>query len=178
MKKIFFAIVMALCAMGVQAQHASDVSVWSENDNAAHSGVFTNVILGAYTGDIETGAGLGLDLGYRYHIISGLHWNILTVGTNFAWNNDEYDGGDFLNVRFKSGAHYITPEILGSKRMYVDFNLGYSVNTKYSELNGFTYDVGLGVNLSRLFSLGITWDAISKDSATWGIIGAKFGFNF
>lgn len=178
MKKLLLALAMVFCVAGAQAQRASEAAVWSEDNDAAHSGFFVNPVLGAYVGDIDdTGFGFGADLGYRLHLTSGLHWNILTAG----WNSGLINGGEDIeylsNVRILTGARYNTPRILAGKSMYVNFDLGCSINT-YSSDAAFAYNLGVGVNLSRLISLGVAWDGISKDGYNLGIIGLKLGINF
>lgn len=178
MKKLFLALVMVLGTVASQAQRAFEATTWSDDDSPAHSGFYANALVGAYTGDLEeTAFGFGAEVGYRLHLTNGLHWNILSAGWN-SGVSDYIEVGDLSNVRIMTGARFITPDFLAGKRMYINFDLGYSINTSYGDMSGFAYNVGLGVNLSRSFSMGVSWDGISKDSYNWGIVGLKLGFNF
>lgn len=178
MKKMLLALAMLLGIASAQAQRASEASVWNEDNGINHSGLFVNPYLGAMTGDVDTMFGFGVELGYRYHFGSGFNWDILTVG----WNSGIKDGGDDVErmsaVRIMTGARYNSAPVLAGKSLYGNFNLGYSVSTNESYMNGFTYSVGAGVNLSRLVSLGISWDGTTRDSFNWGIVGLKLGLNF
>lgn len=175
MKKLFLVLALiAATATTALAQRAAEASVWSDDNDINHSGFFFNPIIGAMVGDVPTSFGYGFEGGYRYHFASGVNWDILTVGLNTCSESFE----DYASVRLLTGVRYNTPNILAGKSMYFNFNLGYQINTKHDYMSGFAYGLGLGVNLTRLVSLGFTWEGNTADSANWGIFGAKVGFNF
>ncbi|MDE6453095.1 MAG: hypothetical protein K2L27_02705 [Muribaculaceae bacterium] len=182
MKKILIAFVMLFGAFAANAQRAGEATMWSDDSDFNHSGFFFNPTVGVMTGDCDTGFGLDLTAGYRWHISSGFNWDILKVGMN----TDVANFGEMLSLRFLSGFRYNSPALFADKGLYVDFGLGYQVFTDETDLSGFAYEVGAGVNLTRLISLGLVWEGNTSSVDTyygsynlsWGTFGVRLGLNF
>lgn len=194
MKKLLFAIAMICSVLSVSAQRAGDATAW--NDSKAvesdfnHSGFILNPTIGVMTGDVETGFGIGVDLGYRWHISSGFNWDIITAG--ISTNSAEFS--DNLNVRLLSGFRYNSPAIFGDKGLYANLGLGYQLMTSDTDLGGFAYEVGVGINLTRIVSLGLVWEGNTASTSYsyksgrnwyeedvnyhWGMFGVRLGLNF
>lgn len=181
MKKLLLVLALVFAtATSAMAQRAGEATVWADDNDINHSGFYLNPYLGAMAGDVSTSFGFGAEIGYRYHFGYGINWDILTLG----WNSCSDSFEELSSIRLMTGVRYNTPQILAGKSMYINFNLGYQFNTYDGDLNGFTYGVGLGVNLSRLVSLGIAWEGNTKhedywdSNLNWGIVGLKLGINF
>lgn len=182
-KLLIMLTLVASYAISVNAQRASDSDLsWKYDNGVNHSGFVTDITAGVLTGDMDTDFALGVKLGYRWHIYNGLNWDIVSVGASTGVSNF----AEAMNLRFLTGFRYNTPVDLIGKSLYVNFGLGYCLSTDDTDWGGFAYEVGAGVNLNRLISLGIVWEgsnwSASYDgwdfSAKFGIIGVKLGLNF
>lgn len=184
MKKLLLIFtVLVTSAITSSAQRASDSDLsWHGNSDINHNGIFTDVTAGVLTGDLDTDFGLGLKLGYRWHVSDGISWDIASIGLSTGVS----DFSEALNLRFLTGFRYNTPEDLVGKSLYVNFGLGYCLSTDDTDFGGFAYEVGAGVNLTRTLSLGLVWEGSNwsyeyenwKISGKFGIIGLKLGLNF
>lgn len=186
MKKFLVVFTLLLGAVSMSAQRAGEVSMWSnETSEINHSGMFVNPAIGLQTGDCDDDFAVSLQLGYRWHIASGFNWNIFEAGANTGVSNFT----DMLDLRFLSGFRYNSPEIVAGRSLYVDVAFGYNYLTKIKE-GGFAYEVGAGVNLNRLVSLGLVWEGSTASysvgygrysadvDAKWGTVGIRLGLNF
>lgn len=179
MKKIFVIFALIFSVMTAKAQLASEASIWSEGaSDINHSGVFVNPAIGLQCGDVEDDFGIAVNLGYRWHIGSGFNWDVISFGVNTGVSNFT----EMLDMRFLSGFRYNTPEILAGKSLYLNCAFGYHFLTDNTDISGFAWEVGGGVNITRKISLGIVYEAskYSDDywSAKWGIVGLRLGLNF
>lgn len=178
MKKVLVAFALIFSVFAAKAQLASEGAVWNEDAGVNHSGVFLNPSIGYVTGDIDSGFGVSLNLGYRWHVGSGFNWDILSVGANSEVSNFT----ETLDLRFLTGVRYNSPAVLAGKSLYANFGLGYHLLTDNTDIGGFAWEIGAGVNLSSKVSVGIIYEAshYSEDgaSANWGLVGARVGFNF
>lgn len=184
MKKLIFATLLSLFAIPSFAQRASDadVSSWGGDESWNHSGAFTELVLGGVVGDMDGDFGVGVNLGYRLHIWNGICWDVLKVGINGGVSHLS----DTLDMRFISGLRYNTPAVVGGKSLYLNCAFGYHFLTDNTDLDGFAYEVGAGVNLNPNFSMGITWEASQAETDgyysdydyNWGIIGLKLAYQF
>lgn len=192
MKKLFLLFAIAFSVATTSAQRASDMGVFNnDNDDWNHSSAFVETSLGAVVGDVsETGFGWGVGVGYRWHIANGICWDIVKAGMN----TDVLNFTDALTVKALSGIRYNSPRIIGDKSLFVNAAFGYHLNTSNTDINGFAYEVGTGINLSKHISLGLSWEgfAASYDveirkgkkvtyrevNSHWGTIGVKLGVQF
>ncbi|MDE6540699.1 MAG: hypothetical protein K2L74_01665 [Muribaculaceae bacterium] len=183
MKKILIAFVMLFGAFAANAQRASEATIWNEDYDFNHSGFFLNPTIGVMTGDRFNGFGFDITAGYRWHAGSGFNWDILKVGMN----TETSYFGEMFSLRFLSGFRYNSPALFAGKGLYVDFGLGYQVSTYEGDLSGFAYEVGAGVNLTRLISLGLVWEGNNTSGDVyegstrvdgWGLFGVRLGLNF
>lgn len=183
MKKIIIASLLSLFAIPTFAQRASDADVsYMGDENWNHSGAFTELVLGGQVGDVDADFGVGLNFGYRLHIWNGISWDVAKIGVNTGVSHFT----DVLDLRFLSGFRYNTPNFVAGKSLYLNCAFGYHFLTDNTDLDGFAYEVGAGVNLNPNFSMGITWDASQSDvegyysdySWNWGIIGLKLAYQF
>lgn len=185
MKKLLIAIAMICSVISVSAQRAGDATTWNDKLDEGdfnHSGFFLNPTIGVTAGDVETGFGVGVGLGYRWHIASGFNWDIvkaeaMTDVSNFT---------DALAVRFMSGIRYNSPVLFSDKGLYADFGIGYQFMTSDTDNSGVAYEIGVGLNLTRTVSLGLVWEGNSSSyesygydfDAHWGMFGVRLGLNF
>ncbi len=186
MKKFLTLIISLCCAFGIYAQRAGEASVWNNDSEVNHSGFFLNPTIGVMTGDVDTDFGIDLTVGYRLNLVDGLSWDILKVGANTGVSNFS----DLMTLRFLSGFRYNSPEIVADKSLYADFSLGYCLMTEDTDLHGFAYEVGAGVNLTSNLSLGIVWEGNNPRYSyedgryeytfkySFGTIGLRLGLNF
>ncbi len=186
MKKILTTLLLFCCILTLNAQRAGEASIWNDNSDINHSGFFLNPTLGVMVGDVDTDFGIDITVGYRWHIASGFSWDILKIGANTGVSNF----ADLMTLRFLSGIRYNSPEIIADKSLYADFSLGYCLLTDDTECNGFAYEIGAGINLTRTFSLGIVWEGNNpkyswEDSYykyttkfNYGTFGVRLGLNF
>lgn len=186
MKKILTTLMLLCCILVANAQRAGEASIWNDNSDINHSGFFLNPTIGVMTGDVDTDFGIDITVGYRWHIASGFSWDILKIGANTGVSNFS----DLMTLRFLSGIRYNSPEIIGDKSLYADFSLGYCLLTDDTDLNGFAYEVGAGINLTKSISVGIVWegnnpkysweDAYYKytEKFSYGTFGVRLGLNF
>lgn len=171
MRKILIFLFTLIIASSVSAQRASDSDLnWYESD-INHSGVFTDASAGIFTGG--TDFGLSLKLGYRLNIYDGLSWDTISVGSGSGIS----EFMDYLTLRLLTGFRYNTNEDLIGKSLYANVGLGYCMAIDDTEIEGnsFAFEIGAGINLSRLISVGIVWEGSTFD---WGIAGIKLGLNF
>ena len=191
MKKFIISSLLSLLVLPVMAQRASDadVSSWGDND-WSHSGFFGEVVLGGQVGDVDGDFGVGFNLGYRWHIWNGLCWDVLNAGLNAGVSHFT----ETLDARFLSGIRYNTPQFVAGKSLYINCAFGYHFLTDETDIDGFAYEIGAGVNLNPHLSLGITWEAnnsseeysyqvgrywyTDKVDYNWGIIGLKLAYQF
>jgi len=193
MKKLLIAIAMICSVMSVSAQRAGDATSWNDKSvvegDFNHSGFFLNPTIGVTAGDVDTGFGVGLGLGYRWHIGSGFNWDIvkadaITDVSNFT---------DALTVRFQTGVRYNSPVLFSDKGLYADFGIGYQFNTNDTDMSGVAYEIGIGLNMTRTISLGLVWEGNSSSyeyyvpgryggtydvDSHWGMFGVRLGLNF
>lgn len=178
MKKILTIVVVILCALSVRCQ---------STENYTHSGIFADVSAGLFNDSYGNDFGIGLKAGYRYHIYEGICWDVASIGANtcIGWHGEEF------NLRFLSGIHYDLPKNILTKSLYANLDLGYCLSTYDTSCGGFAYDIGLGINLTRLISLGLVWEGSLwrqeytiadglrlKFKENFGTIGIQFGLNF
>lgn len=196
MKKII-ALLLLICAFlplnQALAQRAGEYNVTPRDDSWNKSGVFANIGFGLsayenysnYWEDRCFSPGLSIDLGYRYHFGQGFYWNIVKVG----YSNPRFDRfGEASTMRFMTGFRYMSAPILADRPVYTHFDLGYFVNVANTNYwDGFAYEIGVGVAISRTISLGIAWEG-SKASNFYhyrwpntepiGIFALQLGINF
>lgn len=183
MKKFWTAFVFVL---GLAAANTQSVSAaWDDDCN--HSGVFLNPTVGVTVGDVDTDFGVGLGLGYRWHITNGICWDVASVGASTGVSNFT----EQLNLRILSGLRYNSPALFADKGLYGSFGLGYQFCTDNTDISGLAYEVGAGINFSRTISLGFVWEGncasytvvgprnytVDVDSH-WGTFGVRLGINF
>lgn len=188
------AILLLVCAFlplnQALAQRASEYNIAPRDYSWNKSGVFANIGFGLsvydYCGywDHERNftTGLSVDLGYRYHFGQGFYWNIFKLS---YYNPYLADFGDSSSLRFMTGARYLSQPILAERPLYAHFDLGYYLNVgdhDYYEWDGFAYEIGVGVALSRTISLGLAWEGTATSHHQYrqpiGIFALQLGINF
>lgn len=175
MKKIFviLALIFSVLTAKVQA-----VSIWNQGSGINHSGAFINPAVGLQCGDVDDDFGIAVNVGYRWHLGSGFNWDVVSFGINTGVSNFS----EMLDMRFLTGLRYNTPQIFAGKSLYLNCGFGYHFLTDNTDINGFAWEVGGGVNINRGLSLGLIYEG-SKYSkhgwgAKWGIVGLRLGLNF
>lgn len=180
MKRLIAASLLSVSALMAGAHNAG-----SNCSDQAHSGMFADISAGAETGDFGDDFALALKVGYRLNLYEGLSWNIASMGAGMGVSYP-----DDINMRFMSGFRYNLPFCFNNRSVYVNADFGYCFSTSDTAFGGFAYEVGAGVNFSRLISLGIVWEGsvwnyheetyLYELSAKckFGTIGLKLGFNF
>lgn len=183
MRKLMILMVVVVSAITASAQRASDADLsWYGDDDINHSGIFADLSAGCLTTNTDFAA--SLKLGYRWNFNESFSWDVISIGAGTGVSAFT----DYLALRFLTGIRYNTPEELIGKSLYFNVGLGYSRMVDDTEMEGgaFAYEIGGGVALSRLISLGIVWEGSSgfadgtdsKNSMIWGLIGVKLGINF
>ncbi len=156
-----------------------------------HSGLFINTGIGVLTGDADTDFAWEFGWGYRWHITSGISWEIFRLGFNVGVSNFT----DTWDLRFTTGVRYDTPrfDFLKGRSLYAHFNLGYGGRPLADESDGggFVWEIGAGIKLNRKCSVGLFYQA-DKDSYeyyvpyygyddvnfNWGMFGVKIEYQF
>lgn len=197
MKKIILVAICAIMSLGASAQIIKSetsertivkVETPKKVESWNHSGFFFNTGIGVITGDCDTDFGWEFGMGYRWHIASGISWEILRLGFNTGVSNFE----ELINIRLTTGIRYDSPRLdfMKGKSLYATFVCGGGVNPEY-ESTGFVYEVGAGVKLTRNCSVGLFWhgnptleeweyDDYGYDygDANYGMFGAKIEWLF
>lgn len=202
MKKFLIACMIACTALSGSAQiirsttsertikvkpEAPKVLSWN------HSGCFVNTGIGLLAGDAPSDFAWELGWGYRWHIGSGVSWEVFRFGFNTGVSHFK----DLFDLRITTGLRYDSPRIagLGERSIYANFCFGYggrvSPPDEICSYGGFVYEIGLGVKLTRKCSLGLIWQGnndnfdvdlpmggyVSGD-ASWGMFGVKIEWQF
>lgn len=177
MKKLL-TVISLLFVLSIQskAQRAGELNVWNVDDNWNHSGLFVEGGLGIFTGSnyhIENVLGVEINAGYRLHLTKGLCWDVAKVGSNLYCHSDI---GRYSTGRIMTGLLYNTPRILAGKSLYVDALMGYQFCLGETYFDGFAYEFGLGVKLTRNISVGVTYEAATDCEI--GYAGLRFSYQF
>lgn len=141
-----------------------------------HSGLFLNTGIGVLTGDADTDFAWEFGWGYRWHITSGISWEVFRLGFDTGVSHFK----DMFNLRFTTGVRYDTPrfDFLKGKSLYANFNLGYGIRPMADESEGgFVYEIGAGIKLNRKCSVGLFYQG-NKDSYEYSYYIPRYGWEY
>ena len=159
MKKILLFAIMAMFAIGSQAQIISSRSTGITKVQSPRShNIWIDLGTGVFTGDLEEGSGVGIDLGGRWTKMfsENVGWDILKINAM----TDTKNFGESLNVQFKTGLRGVTPVLFGNSSAYVAAAAGYGLFTDEAE-SAFVWEVGAGLNVTPRFAVGVYYNGIS-----------------
>lgn len=193
MKKYILAAALACGLFASEAKGEINTTALTNGGEFSHSGLFVNPTIGVMCGDVKTDFGLDVTAGYRWNVTGGFNWDVLKFGFNTGVGNF----ADDMTLRILTGVRYNTGQLFGGMGMYGDFAIGFATMTKsFDDLRpmGVGYEIGIGLNLTRMFSLGLVWEGNSvsdsmedeiygveyetKLKAHYGTFGLRLGINF
>lgn len=179
MKKIFVIAILALMTVTASAQLITSSRV--SRGEKAHNW-WVDLGAGGFTGDAEDSS-LGLDLGLRYTKMWGnFGWDIIKISAT----TDVDHFSEALDLQVKTGARYVSPEIFGNMKAYVNAGIGYGLYPDNTDNKGLAWEVGAGIMITPRISGGIVYNNqhytyeneyynIEK-GINIGFIGVRFGF--
>lgn len=205
MKKLLIACMVACTALTSSAQiirsTTSERTIAVKPDAPVvkswnHSGLFVNTGIGVLCGsDIDSDFAWEFGWGYRWHIASGVSWEVLRLGFNTGVSHFE----DMFDLRITTGLRYDTPrfDFLNQRSLFVNFCFGYGGRVAADDSDGgFVYEIGAGIKLTRKCSLSLIWQG-NTDSwevyypgsrytsshyetydTNWGMFGVKIEWQF
>lgn len=199
MKKLLMACLVACTAFGTSAQiirsTTSEQTLVTKQTVPTekswnHSGLFINTGVGVLTGDADTDFAWELGWGYRWHVASGISWEVFRLGFNAGVS----DFKETLNLRITTGLRYDTPrfDFLGNRSLFANFCLGYGGRpaAEYTGSGGFAWELGVGFKFNRKCSVSLIYQANSDNDIdiddyygyeydlSWGMVGFKFEYQF
>lgn len=167
MKKIMLVAMMAVMTLTASAQLiTSNRTVRGER---AHN-LWLDFGGGFGTEDGAKGADLNLGLRFNKMFHENVGWDILRVSART--NTEDIDGA--ICAEALTGVRGESPVLFGNSKAYVNVAVGFIYNFDVSK-EGFAYEIGAGLKLTRRFNIGIAYNGYKISSTSSGIVGLRLG---